>query len=68
MYMGELLRFIVNQPVQKELESNHTLRTLYGCGVKPEVWETFVNRFKIQKIVEAYGATGKMIHGRQCKF
>lgn len=57
MYMGELCRFIVNQPVQEELESNHTLRTMYGCGVKPEVWETFVKRFKIKRFVEAYGST-----------
>ena len=55
--MGELCRFIVNQPENPSLEKNHTLRTMFGVGVKPEVWEAFASRFNVSKFVEAYGST-----------
>ncbi|ODN02066.1 Long-chain fatty acid transport protein 4 [Orchesella cincta] len=57
LYMGELCRFIVNQPPQPELERNHSLRIMMGAGVKPEVWEAFVKRFNVKKFIEGYGST-----------
>ncbi|CAL8100107.1 unnamed protein product [Orchesella dallaii] len=57
LYMGELCRFIVNQPPQPELERGHSLRVMFGAGVKPDVWKTFAKRFNVGKFVESYGST-----------
>jgi fatty-acyl-CoA synthase len=55
-YIGELCRYLVNAPHQ-ELETAHALRIACGNGLRPEVWETFQNRFKIPRILEYYAST-----------
>jgi fatty-acyl-CoA synthase len=55
-YIGELCRYLVNAPHQ-EIETDHTLRIACGNGLRPEVWETFQNRFKIPRILEYYAST-----------
>jgi fatty-acyl-CoA synthase len=55
-YIGELCRYLVNAPRQ-EIETAHSLRIACGNGLRPEVWETFQNRFKIPRILEYYAST-----------
>jgi fatty-acyl-CoA synthase len=55
-YIGELCRYLVNAPRQ-EIETAHELRIACGNGLRPEVWETFQNRFKIPRILEYYAST-----------
>ncbi len=55
-YVGELCRFLLSTPVHP-LEREHKIRWAMGNGLRPEVWEGFVNRFNIPHIIEFYGAT-----------
>ena len=55
-YVGELCRFLLSQPAN-ENERNHGIKWIIGNGLRPEVWESFVNRFNIPHVIEFYGAT-----------
>ncbi len=55
-YIGELCRYLLNSPPHPD-ENRHRIRTAMGNGLRPEVWGPFVERFKIPRIVEFYGAT-----------
>ncbi|MCR9093189.1 MAG: AMP-binding protein [bacterium] len=55
-YIGELCRYLLNSPTHPD-ENRHRIRTAMGNGLRPEVWGPFVERFKIPRIVEFYGAT-----------
>jgi fatty-acyl-CoA synthase len=55
-YIGELCRYLVNQPPHP-LERSHALRFALGNGLRPAVWKTFQERFGVPLIVEFYGAT-----------
>lgn len=55
-YIGELCRYLVNQPPHP-LERSHRLRFAVGNGLRPDVWQTFQERFGVPRIVEFYGAT-----------
>ncbi|MET0546086.1 MAG: long-chain-acyl-CoA synthetase [Caulobacterales bacterium] len=56
VYIGELCRYLLNQPETPE-EKHHKLRLAFGNGMRPDVWQRFVERFKIPLIGEFYGAT-----------
>ncbi|XP_034458672.1 very long-chain acyl-CoA synthetase [Hippoglossus hippoglossus] len=55
-YIGELCRYLVNQPVIPE-ESAHRVRLAAGSGLRSDVWKKFTKRFKRIKIREGYGLT-----------
>ena len=55
-YVGELCRFLLATPPHK-LEREHKISWMVGNGLRPEVWEGFVNRFNIPHVIEFYGAT-----------
>ena len=55
-YVGELCRFLLSTPPH-ELERAHKISWIMGNGLRPEVWEAFVNRFNIPHVIEFYGAT-----------
>ena len=38
-------------------ENKHQLKTFFGNGMPPEIWNQFRARFGIEKICEFYGAT-----------
>jgi len=56
VYIGELCRYLVNQPERPE-ERMHKLRLAFGNGLRPDVWERMVGRFRIPRVLEFYGAT-----------
>lgn len=55
-YIGELLRYLLNQPEKME-DQNHEIRLILGNGLRPEIWGDFENRFGIHHIFEFYGAS-----------
>lgn len=56
VYIGELCRYLANQPEQ-ELERAHKLRLIFGNGLRPDVWDDMLDRFKVGEVLEFYGAT-----------
>ncbi|XP_069386374.1 long-chain fatty acid transport protein 1-like [Paralichthys olivaceus] len=55
-YIGEICRYLLAQPVRPS-EAHHQVRVAFGNGLRPSVWEEFVQRFRIQRVGEFYGAT-----------
>jgi fatty-acyl-CoA synthase len=56
VYIGELCRYLVNLPPSPQ-ETQHSLRTCFGNGLRPDVWTRFTQRTGIKRIVEFYGST-----------
>jgi fatty-acyl-CoA synthase len=56
VYIGELCRYLVNQPPGK-LDRAHRLKLAFGNGLRPDVWEEFQARFGVGRIMEFYGST-----------
>nr|XP_055063001.1 long-chain fatty acid transport protein 6 [Misgurnus anguillicaudatus] len=55
-YIGELCRYLVNQPKTKE-EAVHSVRLAAGSGLRADVWREFIRRFGKVQIRESYGLT-----------
>ncbi|RVE75619.1 hypothetical protein OJAV_G00000500 [Oryzias javanicus] len=55
-YIGEICRYLLAQPLRSS-ETRHRVRLAIGNGLRASVWEEFVQRFKIQRVGEFYGAT-----------
>ena len=56
VYVGELCRYLVNQPDVPE-QSRHKLRLAFGNGLRPEVWEKLIGRLGVGQVLEFYGST-----------
>ncbi|CAL1285537.1 unnamed protein product [Larinioides sclopetarius] len=55
-YIGEICRYLLNQPVRDE-EKQHYIKFMVGNGIRPHIWKEFQERFGIKRIIEIYGAT-----------
>ena len=55
-YIGELCRYLVHAEASPN-ETQHRIRLACGNGLRPDVWNSFQNRFRIPRIFEFYGAT-----------
>jgi len=56
VYIGELCRYLVNQEPSPE-ETRHKIRLAFGNGLRPDIWGTMKQRFRIPEILEFYGST-----------
>ncbi len=56
VYIGELGRYLMNQPASA-LERQHKITKGFGNGLRADVWEQFVARTGIKRLVEFYGST-----------
>ena len=56
VYIGELCRYLVNQP-PSERERKHKVRLIFGNGLRPDVWRKVRVRFRIRDVLEFYGST-----------
>nr|AOW69616.1 long-chain fatty acid transport protein 1a [Lateolabrax japonicus] len=56
IYIGEICRYLLAQPARAS-EALHRVRVAIGNGLRPSVWEEFVQRFRIRRVGEFYGAT-----------
>ena len=55
-YIGEICRYLLAQP-ESPYDKTHSLRLLFGNGLRPNIWREFVTRFNIPQIGELYGST-----------
>lgn len=55
-YIGELCRYLLNQPESPD-DKNNTIKKIIGNGLRPDIWMEFKNRFGISKIHEFYAAS-----------
>ncbi len=56
VYIGELGRYLMNQP-PSTLEHSHKIKKGFGNGLRADVWAQFVERTGIKHLVEFYGST-----------
>ncbi|KAF2007161.1 acetyl-CoA synthetase-like protein [Amniculicola lignicola CBS 123094] len=55
-YVGETLRYILTAP-KSPLDKDHNVHIAFGNGLRPDVWNTFKDRFGVSTICEFYAAT-----------
>jgi len=56
VYVGELCRYLsFQEPCDDEL--NNPISKMVGNGLRPDLWDTFRNRFDVERICEIYGAS-----------
>ncbi|CAH0404707.1 unnamed protein product [Chilo suppressalis] len=55
-YIGEMCRYILATPPSPS-DRAHNVRIIYGNGLRPQIWEEFLNRFNVKHVIEFYGAT-----------
>ncbi|XP_066602780.1 long-chain fatty acid transport protein 4-like [Prorops nasuta] len=55
-YIGEICRYLLAVP-PSSYDTSHKVRLMFGNGLRPQIWRSFTERFKIGKIGEFYGAT-----------
>ncbi|MEM1035298.1 MAG: long-chain-acyl-CoA synthetase [Pseudomonadota bacterium] len=56
VYIGELCRYLMNTPEHPK-ERDHKIRTGFGNGLRPDIWQDFMDRFNIPHLAEFYGST-----------
>jgi len=55
-YVGELCRYLMDQPVDpKDLQNN--VRAMVGNGLRPSIWKDFKTRFGVEKVLELYASS-----------
>lgn len=54
-YVGEICRYILAASRNESIK--HSVRAIFGNGLKPQIWTEFVNTFGIKEVYEFYGAT-----------
>jgi acyl-CoA synthetase (AMP-forming)/AMP-acid ligase II len=55
-YVGEICRYLMNQPPSPD-DLNNSVRSVIGNGLRPEIWLDFKKRFGIERIGEFYGSS-----------
>ncbi len=55
-YIGEICRYLMNQPPKPD-DADNSVRVVIGPGLRYEIWKDFKTRFNIEKIGEYYNAT-----------
>ena len=56
IYVGELCRYIYNQPPQPD-DADNPLKVAVGNGMRGDLMAPFRERFGLERLVEIYGAT-----------
>ena len=56
VYVGELCRYLSFQDPSDE-EKNNPISKMVGNGLRPDLWDSFRNRFNVERIIEIYGAS-----------
>ncbi|CAK7231900.1 hypothetical protein SBRCBS47491_008086 [Sporothrix bragantina] len=56
VYVGETLRYLLAAPPSDD-DKNHSVHTIYGNGLRPDVWDKFRDRFGIERIHEFFNST-----------
>ncbi|KKY26688.1 putative long-chain fatty acid [Diplodia seriata] len=56
-YVGETLRYLLATPPDAHLDTSHRVHTIFGNGLRPDVWRRVTSRFAIRTVAEFYAAT-----------
>jgi citronellyl-CoA synthetase len=56
IYIGELCRYLLNQPERPD-DADNPLRRMCGNGLRPDIWMQFKERFGLERIAEFYGSS-----------
>ncbi|KAL6153426.1 putative NRPS-like protein biosynthetic cluster [Exserohilum turcicum] len=56
VYVGETARYLLNAP-PSDLDKKHKVRAMFGNGLRPDVWQRFVDRFGIEIVGEFFNST-----------
>ena len=56
IYIGEVLRYLVNTP-PGPFDRKHQVTRILGNGLRPDIWATFQQRFGVDTIREFYAST-----------
>jgi len=56
VYVGETARYLLAQP-PSALDKKHSLRVMYGNGLRPDVWTKFQERFNVPEVAEFFTST-----------
>ena len=56
-YIGELCRYLLNNPENPNEESQLSIDYAFGNGMLSDIWLKFQHRYHINHVVEFYGAT-----------
>lgn len=51
-----MCRYILATPPASS-DKAHKLKLIFGNGLRPQIWQPFVDRFSIKRVMEFYGAT-----------
>ena len=60
VYVGETLRYLLAAP-PSPLDRQHNVRSIYGNGLRPDVWNRFRERFGIECVFEFFNSTEGML-------
>ncbi|GAB7346722.1 hypothetical protein MBLNU459_g1834t1 [Dothideomycetes sp. NU459] len=56
VYVGEAARYLLSAPSSPN-DKVHNIRTMYGNGLRPDVWKKFQARFGIESVLEFFNST-----------
>ncbi|XP_025832140.1 long-chain fatty acid transport protein 4 [Agrilus planipennis] len=56
-YIGETCRYILASTKDDKEHDGHSVKIIYGNGLRPQIWTKFVTTFNIEEVYEFYGAT-----------
>ncbi|KAK1752734.1 Isopenicillin N epimerase component 1 [Echria macrotheca] len=60
VYVGETLRYLLAAP-PSPLDRQHDVRSIFGNGLRPDVWNRFRERFGIERVYEFFNSTEGML-------
>lgn len=55
-YIGEICRYLLSVPAGPS-DKAHKVKVIFGNGLRPQIWQEFVDRFGVGRVLEFYGAT-----------
>lgn len=66
-YIGELCRYLYSQP-PKDVDKTHSIKTMFGNGMRPNMSADFQKRFNVSRIAEVYGTSEGNAQIGMCPF
>ncbi|KAK4187897.1 Isopenicillin N epimerase component 1 [Podospora australis] len=60
VYVGETLRYLLAAP-PSALDRAHRVHSIYGNGLRPDIWNQFKDRFGISQVFEFFNSTEGML-------
>jgi len=59
-YVGEMCRYLLAPPPSPR-DKEHSVKLVFGNGMRPDVWNRFRERFGIDTVCELYAASGTSV-------